>query len=143
MHRQKIELHEKETYFKKYEKGFMRKKSSFRFVKSKFIRVNSDFICEKSTRKWYSLIKMYNQDFMKTLMEQPTDAKDRYKPIKHNGLQVGDIVLLLEPLTKPVNHPIGIVESITINELGEVTRGKVRKGSNRELGRTTFIVVDR
>ena len=54
-------------------------------------------------------------------------------PIKHKGLQVGDIVLLTEPLTKPVNYPMGIVESITINELGEVTRGKVRKGSKREL----------
>ena len=37
----------------------MRRKSSFRFVKTKFIRVNSNFIREKSTRKWY-----INQDFM-------------------------------------------------------------------------------
>ena len=41
--------------------------------------------------------------------------------------------IITEPLTEPVNYPMGIVESITINELGEVTRGKVRKGSNREL----------
>ena len=32
-----------------------RNQSSFRFVKSKFVCMNSDFICEKSTRKWYRL----------------------------------------------------------------------------------------
>ena len=34
----------------------MRRKLSLRFVKSKFIRVNSDFICDKSIRKLYSTL---------------------------------------------------------------------------------------
>ena len=34
----------------------MRRKSSFRYVKSELIYVNSDLICEKSTRKRYSYI---------------------------------------------------------------------------------------
>ena len=51
----KINLTSRKHIFKKIDKGFMRRKSNFRFEKSKihsceFIRL----ICEKSTKKWYS-----------------------------------------------------------------------------------------
>ena len=36
-------------------------------------------------------------------------------------------------MVKPVNYPRGIVETIKLNELAEVTSVKVRKGNSREL----------
>ena len=43
---------------------------------SSHIRSSFEKLCKART----SLIKVYNQEFMKTLMEQATNARDRYKP---------------------------------------------------------------
>ena len=60
----------------------MRRNLSFRFVKSKFIRVNSDFICEKSLRKWYSI----NADISSFLATLPTDfAKKKSNLLRINS----------------------------------------------------------
>ena len=93
------------------------------------IRSSFTKLCKART----ALITIYNKEFMKTLMEQATNVKDRYRPINHTCLQRGDIVLVTEEMTKPVNYPMGIIEDTTINDLGEVTSVKVRKGCNREL----------
>ena len=61
----------------------------------------------------HQLIELYNSEFLSQLIVQATDSKSRYKPITHKNLQVGDIILLKEPLLKPANYPMGIVKKST------------------------------
>ena len=78
------------------------------------------------------LFKLYNEQFIPDLMRQATDNKMRYKPKNHKLLEVGDIVLIKEENTKQTNMPMGIIEKVSINDLGEVTGALVRKGSTGE-----------
>ncbi|XP_066944612.1 uncharacterized protein [Macrobrachium rosenbergii] len=79
-----------------------------------------------------SLIEVYNKEFVVQLMNQATDKRCRYQPVNHKLLEVGDIVLIKEPLLKPTNFPMGIVKEIKLNSLGEVTGATVLKGKSRE-----------
>ena len=63
----------------------------------------------------------------------PIDIKDRYKPVPHKQLNVGDIVLQNDKILKPITYPMGIVKKVEINSLGEVTAATVLKGKTREL----------
>lgn len=65
-------------------------------------------------------------------MSQSLDKRDRYRPVKHKLLQVGDIVLLVEPFTKQTNYPMAIVYEVETNSIGEVTAAVVFKGKTRE-----------
>ena len=56
-----------------------------------------------------------------------------YKPVNHKRLSVGDVVLLKEPNTKPSNYLMGIVKSVVINDLDEVTGAAILKGRSREI----------
>jgi len=78
------------------------------------------------------LVKLYNEEFLVQLISNAIDHKDRYKPVNHVKLGIGDIVLLVEPLTKQCNYPLGIVRKIEENSLGEVTSAIVFKGGTRE-----------
>ena len=80
-----------------------------------------------------SLTEIYNNEFLTQLISQATDRKSRYKPASHKSLEVGDIVLIKEPLTKPTNFPMGIVKDIQVNSLGEVTGATLLKGKSREI----------
>ena len=93
------------------------------------IRSSFSKLCKART----ALIEIYNQEFMATLIEQATDLKGRYRPIKHKQLHVRYIVLIADPMVKPVKYPRGIVETVKLNELADVTSVKVRKGNSREL----------
>ena len=75
---------------------------------------------------------LYHSEFQANLVHQAINEKDRYKPVVHKSLNVGDVVLLKEPLLKPHNFPMGIVKKITFNEGGEVTGAIILKGSTRE-----------
>ena len=75
--------------------------------------------------------EIYNKEISSDLMREATNSPDRYKPVKHDCLQIGDVVLLKEINIKYVNFPMGIVTRVTTNTLGEVTNVEVRKG-NRE-----------
>lgn len=79
------------------------------------------------------LVSLYNEEFFSNLMSQSTNRKYRYKPVDHIRLQIGDIVLLREPLLKPMNYPMGIVRDVTVNDLDEVTSVTLYKGATREL----------
>ena len=48
-------------------------------------------------------------------------------------MKVGDIILLKEPMMKQTNYPMAIVQSVTKNDLDEVTEIKAMKGSSREI----------
>ena len=80
-----------------------------------------------------NLITRYHNEFLAKLIDQAVDVKDRYKPVKHCGLNVNDIVIIKEPNTKICNYPMGKVISITKNINGEVTEAEILKGSTREI----------
>ena len=75
----------------------------------------------------------YHHDFLTQLMYQSTDKRDRYKPTATETLQVGDIVLVADPLTKQSNYPLGKVIDVTINDRGDVTSARVLKGKTKEI----------
>ena len=93
------------------------------------IRDNYDKL--RKVRK--ELLDRYQDEFLGTLIAQAVDRKDRYRPVKHNLLQAGDIVLLKEINTKPNDYPLGIVKRTVTNDNGEVTGAFVMKGRTREL----------
>ena len=78
------------------------------------------------------LVESYSSEFLVKLISQAIDKRDRYKPVSHKNLDIGDIVLLIEPNTKRSNYPLGIVRKININSIGEVVSAYVMKGKNRE-----------
>ena len=78
------------------------------------------------------LLDAYHHEFLNNLISQAVDKKDRYKPVKHEHLKVGDIVLLVEPNVKRLSYPMGKIERVERNELGEATAAYVFKGKTRE-----------
>ena len=78
------------------------------------------------------MVNYYHREFLNTLIEQAVDKKDRYKAVKHENLKPGDIVLLVEPNAKRLMYPLGKIEKVEINELGETTAVYVFKGATRE-----------
>ena len=58
--------------------------------------------------------------------------EDRYKPVSHQKVSVGDIVLLKEPYAKPPNYPLARVKEVVLNTNGKVTGVVAIKGKNRE-----------
>ena len=79
-----------------------------------------------------TLIKNYNEEFLSTLITQAVDKKDRYMRKTHLKLNVGDLVLLKEPLLKPPVYPLGIILKVFSNINDEVTHVLVRKGATKE-----------
>lgn len=78
------------------------------------------------------LREAYHHEFLGSLISQAVDKKDRYKPVKHDQLKVGDIVLIIEPNMKRLVYPMGKIEKIEKNYLGETTSAWIFKGSTRE-----------
>jgi len=78
------------------------------------------------------MLEVYQEEFLTTLISQATDRKDRYTPKPRTPLCIGDIVLLKENFCKPSNFPLGVVEDLQVNVLGEVTGATVRKGGTGE-----------
>jgi len=76
--------------------------------------------------------ELYKEEFLPGLVNQATNLAGRYKPVRHEKLENGDIVLLKENLVKPCNFAMGKVIKVTQNELGETTSAMVFKGSTRE-----------
>ena len=79
------------------------------------------------------LIEIYHSQFLTNLIYQATNDKSRFKPIKHDSLSPGDIVLLKEINSKPQFYPMGIIKSVELNSLGESTSAVVLKGKTGEL----------
>jgi len=88
---------------------------------------------EKLRSVMEKMTELYHGEFLAQLISQSTDKRDRYKPVTHKIISPGDVVLLVEPLTKRSNYPLGIVKEVNVNTLGEVTSAKVLKGKNGEL----------
>jgi len=94
------------------------------------INIRNSYIKLKNVNS--NLIRIYHSEFLCKLIAGAVDHRDRYKPVYHKKLAVGDLVLLVEPMTKQCNYPLGIVRSVEENSLGEVTSAIVFKGSTRE-----------
>ena len=88
---------------------------------------------EKLGRVRAKLFEIYQNEFLPNLIKQATDSKSRYLPVSHDLLNIGDIVLIKEDNMKRCNFPMGMVKSISHNELGEVNGVMVYKGTTREL----------
>ena len=93
--------------------------------------LSEDF--EKLCKVGSNLVRIYNEEFYSTLLKQATDRKGRYKPVTHDILGIGDVVLIKEEFAKQVNYPLAIVKEITKNYLNEVTGATLMKGCNREV----------
>jgi hypothetical protein len=79
-----------------------------------------------------NLVRNYNEEFRETLVSQAVNAKGRYKPIKHELLKIGDLVLLKDPMLKANNYSMARVTKVEQNDGGEVTGVIVKNGSTRE-----------
>jgi len=79
-----------------------------------------------------NLISQYNDEFLQQMVQQSVDKKDRYKKVIHNKPQVGDIVVIRDPLLKVYNYPLSIVTKVYENSLDEVTDVEVFKGRTGE-----------
>ncbi|XP_068245300.1 uncharacterized protein [Palaemon carinicauda] len=80
-----------------------------------------------------NLLENYHREFTNTLIKQATDKKNRYAPVNHKQISIGDIVLIKDDGYKPVNYPMGIVKEVFKNIHGEVTAAKVLKGKTNEI----------
>ena len=97
------------------------------------IDLNISKSLEKLQKARQSFRDEYEKEFLLELADQATNQRNRYQKVKHRPLKVGDIVLLKEPFAKALHYPMGIVRSVKINSLNEVTSAIVFKGSTREL----------
>ena len=66
-------------------------------------------------------------------MQQAANKKDRFKPVLHKKLRVNDVVLLTEDNIKHINFPLGEVQEVNHNDLGEVTPAKFKKAKSGQL----------
>ena len=80
-----------------------------------------------------NLMETYHTEFLGKLIVQATDQVDRYVPVQHQELRVGDIVLIKDPHVKPFNLPMGRVKKIFKNEIDEVTHVEVFKGATGQV----------
>ena len=87
---------------------------------------------EKLRKIRENIISYYNNEFQKTLLDQSTNLKNRYKPVSHVALKLGDIVLIKEKLSKACDYPMAVVTKVQTNESGEVTGAIVKKGRTME-----------
>ena len=79
-----------------------------------------------------SLCKSYHEEYYAKLLAESVDRDDRYRPIGHMPIEPGDLVLLKEEHTKPLNYPMARVRSVVKNQLGEVTGATLVKGATGE-----------
>ena len=77
--------------------------------------------------------ELYQQEFISTLIKQSIDKNNRYCPVNHKALNIGDIILLKDVYIKPNKYEMAIVMSIVVNDLGEVTDVICKKGKTNEL----------
>ena len=79
------------------------------------------------------IFETYNEEYKQMLIEQATNENDRYKPVSHYRLEVGDVILLREQNMKINHYPLAIVTKVFANNIQEVTDVIARKGGTREL----------
>ena len=79
-----------------------------------------------------NIANLYDDFFLKDLEMKATNAPNRYKKYSQADLKLNDVVSIKTKLLKPFHYPVGTVESIEKNSLGEINAISVRK-SNGEI----------
>ena len=97
-----------------------------------FVTDVRDSYCKLRTVR-EKLVELYNNEFVVHLIHQATNDAQRYTPVSHDNLDIGDLVLIKEDNCKPANYPMGRIQSVLKNDLGELTGAKILKGSTREV----------
>ena len=87
---------------------------------------------DKLSKARNKVMSLYRDEFIAELIKQATNEKFRYKPVNHCEVRVGDLVLIKDPNVKPIDFPLGVVEKIVKNYLGEVTELVIYKGKTME-----------
>ena len=77
--------------------------------------------------------EVYHADFMVNLIFQAVDKEERYKPVLHNPINNGDIVLLVDKHLKQYRYPMGRFISVERNSIGVTTAARILKGDTREM----------
>ena len=103
------------------------------------MHIKSSFECLNANRQ--KMLEIYNEEFLADLTRQATNVPQRYKPIDHALVEVGDIILLKEECTKVTNFPMARVIKVTTNSRGEVTEVTARKGNREEVRRHVKSVI--
>ena len=101
-------------------------------------RVNPDSIqnaYSKLCKVRTDLIDIYHNEFLTNLIYQAVDRKNRYKPVLHKQVEVGDVVLIQEENLKRSTYPMGIVLETIVNDLGETTQALVKKGKSGQINK--------
>ena len=94
--------------------------------------VNVEKYYEKLCKIKENISNVYYDEFVGNLICQSINKNDRYKPIKHNLIKPGDIVMLKETYSKPNSFPLARVKEIKVNSLGEITGAIVLKSRTNE-----------
>lgn len=79
------------------------------------------------------MLEMYNQEFFSKLVDQAVDKGDRYVSKKHAVISIGDVVCLKEKFCKPNNYPLAVVKEVTVNDFGEITSARIKRGDTGEI----------
>lgn len=87
----------------------------------------------------------YHSEFLYGLLNQATKEKDKYVPVLHNTLAIGDVVLIKDPYVKAPNYPLAkVLLETTVNSLGEITQVLLKKGNGslvrRDISAVIFLV---
>ena len=86
-------------------------------------------LCLENLKKWY------NEAMLAQLIDQAVSRKDVYVEVKHSSIEPGEIVLLKEENTKPINYSMGRVKTVIINNIGEVVGAEILKSTSNEVVR--------
>ena len=68
---------------------------------------------QKLNKNRDKLIEIYRNEFVADLTRQATNCKQKYAPVKHQKLEIGDLELLKETNTKCINFPMGIIQEVS------------------------------
>ena len=104
--------------------------SDWRHGSSPIDHIRESFAKLNKVRNYLS--EIYQSEFLAKLTSDAVSSKERYKPVRHQELKKGDIVLLNDGYLKAAHYPLGIVKEVFKNQLNEVTGVLVMKGGTRE-----------
>lgn len=83
----------------------------------------------------------YHQGYLLSMQDQATKYENKYFPKSHTKVEIGDIVLIKDPLIKSPNYPLARVVDKIHNSLGEVVQVKLYKANGHTVNRDISSVI--
>ena len=87
------------------------------------------------------LRQQYQSEFIYNLMDQATKHRDKYIPVHHKNISVGDIVLIKDSLVKTPNYPLAKVLYVVHTSMGEVTQAVLLEGNKSVVKRDISSII--